>query len=203
MENRKGNVVIMTIAIVVAAIITAASVWLFVGSGIVSKQGQDAKIPVSSEKDRNSKDSSVNADTDKVIFRDEDLGFQLTMPKEWEGYALYAEPGQPGETCLQAMNIFLPSGIRQLWPHSIMVNDKTYFLVARINVCTRYDLDEILKCKEGQCADLNVIGSNKDYVFTFDDFTLDLPSDYAGPFRIDLNFPENFNKYFKFEPINR
>ena len=139
----------------------------------------------------------------ETVFINNNLGFQLTMPKEWGGHAAYLDYNGCMGNCT-AVNILLPTK-EAGGGHEMQVGDKKYFSMMKINAWAVPKFEEVSnsqECKEGPCPSITgVIGRNENYVFTLDG-SQDAPNDLQGEvYEVGLNFPENFNKYFKFELI--
>lgn len=139
-----------------------------------------------------------------VVYKNINVGFQLTMPKEWNEYlALYEmDSGSYG-----TVEFFLPTKDKN-WADTLAGNDKEYASLMIVKVWDRNYWNEKLKskeCKETpiECPpESEIIAQNNEYIYTVSGGQ-DCPSDLcAEPYLIGLNFPTNFQKYFKLELIN-
>lgn len=146
------------------------------------------------------------ANQKKVVFKTDTFGFQLTMPKEWSEYAVYYDFSGCSGGCT-TIDFLLPTKDKNYVGYNMELNGKKYVSMMKINAWAPPSFDERVKsteCKNAPCPDAaTVIKRSNDYVFTMDG-PQDAPEDFGSlPYQVGLDYPTNFQKYFKFDLISQ
>jgi len=83
-QNKKGNVAVITVIIVIVAITAGVIGWKFAKKSQAPIETKTvAQQPVVNSIDQN---QATAQQEDGIVYKNEKYGFQLTLPKEWENY---------------------------------------------------------------------------------------------------------------------
>jgi hypothetical protein len=177
MKNKKGNVAVIALIIVIVAITAGAIGWIFAKKTQAPVQQAAVIQPVSVEKTQPATQPAVpiaQPAQQNNVYTNTEFGFQITFPNSWNNKYKAVSSGTNGISFLLPTNDKDWQDSNKTFPGYVEIYGVTVWKLADWN-------KELLNCKKGTvselCGDV-IVGKTSQYVITWF-HPQDQPTDFA------------------------